>query len=252
MLHVKQFDRIFLTGDKHGDFFDLVKDSDRYGFSDKDLLIILGDVGVNYFGTAFFSRNDNHAKTQLSQIPCTILCVHGNHELRPTSEEIAGKYRRVDWMGGSAYIEDAFPSLIFAEDGARYHINDRDFLVIGGAYSVDKWYRLLRHMRWFPDEQLTEEERGTIRQDVIDHGNREDIILAHTCPMDHRPLECFLSGIDESSVDTTTEQFLQEITETAEYNQFFCGHWHTDKQEGKIRFLFHDIVMLEEITDKEK
>ena len=49
MLNVKQFDRIFLTGDKHGDFFDLVKDSDRYGFSDKDLLIILGDVGVNSF-----------------------------------------------------------------------------------------------------------------------------------------------------------------------------------------------------------
>ena len=143
MLHVKQFDRIFLTGDKHGDFFDLAKDSDRYGFSDKDLLIILGDVGVNYFGTAFFSRNDNHAKTQLSQIPCTILCVHGNHELRPTSEEIAWKYRRVDWMGGAAYIEDAYPSLIFTEDGSRYHINDRDFLVIGGAYSVDKSKQLI-------------------------------------------------------------------------------------------------------------
>ena len=225
MLNVKQFDRIFLTGDKHGDFFDLVKDADRYGFSDKDLLIILGDVGVNYFGTAFFSRNDNHAKTQLSQLPCTILCVHGNHEL---------------------------PTLIFAEDGARYHINDRDFLVIGGAYSVDKWYRLLRHMRWFQDEQLTLEEQEAIRQNIIDHGRREDIILAHTCPMDHRPLECFLSGIDESTVDTTMEKFLQEITETTEYNQFFCGHWHTDKRDGKIRFLFHDIVMLEDTTEREQ
>ena len=103
MLIEKQFDRIFLTGDKHGDFFDLVKDSNRYGLSNKDLLIILGDVGVNYFGTAFFSRNDNHAKTQLSQIPCTILCVHGNHELRPTSKEIKGKYRRIEWMAGQAY-----------------------------------------------------------------------------------------------------------------------------------------------------
>ena len=44
------FDRLFLTGDKHGDFCDLIRDSLRYGFTERDLLIILGDVGVNYYG----------------------------------------------------------------------------------------------------------------------------------------------------------------------------------------------------------
>ena len=246
------FDRIFLTGDKHGDFFDLMGDSVRYGFTEHDLLIILGDVGVNYYGKAFGGSKDRESKERLSQIPSTVLCIHGNHEMRPTSWEIREKYRRIDWMGDAAYIEDAFPRLIFAEDGSRYAINGREFLVIGGAYSVDKWHRILRRFRWFPDEQLSEEEKDSIREKVRTHGNREDIILAHTCPIDHQPIECFLTGIDESRVDTTTEEFLQEITDSIEYNRFYCGHWHTDKQDGKIRFLFHEIVMLEETTEEEK
>ena len=241
---MNDFDRIFLTGDKHGDFFDLIADSERYGFTERDLLIILGDVGVNYYGTSFGGTKDNHAKERLSQVPGTILCIHGNHEMRPTSPEIAEKYRPIQWMGSTAYVEDAFPRLIFAQDGARYHINSRDFLVIGGAYSVDKWYRILRRLRWFPDEQLTAEEMDSIREEVKAHGNREDIILAHTCPLNHRPLECFMDVIDDSRGDTTTEQFLKEITDSVEYNRLMCGHWHTDKQAGKIRFLFHDIMML--------
>ena len=41
---MNDFDRIFLTGDKNGDFFDLIADSERYGFTERDLLIILGDI----------------------------------------------------------------------------------------------------------------------------------------------------------------------------------------------------------------
>jgi 3-oxoacid CoA-transferase subunit A len=85
-----------------------------------------------------------------------------------------------------------------------------------------------------------------IRQKVEVHGNREDIILAHTCPYDHRPVECFFPGLDESKVDNSMERFVQEIVDRAEYNALYCGHWHTEKQDGKIRFLFHDVIVLEE------
>jgi hypothetical protein len=43
----------------------------------------------------------------------------------------------------------------------------------------------------------------------------------------------------------TMEYFLQEIVDATEYNALYCGHWHTEKQDGKIRFLFHDVIMLE-------
>ena len=239
---MNDFDNIYLTGDKHADFEDLVMQSFRYGFTSRDLLIILGDVGINYFG----NYRDTMHKDMLSQVRGTILCIRGNHEMRPTDPKLGSIYHEIDWMGDKAYVEDAYPKFIMAADGARYHINGRSFLVIGGAYSVDKPWRLARGYQWFPDEQLTDAEMATIRDKVQTHGNREDIILAHTCPYDHRPVECFISGVDESGVDHSMERFLQEIVDKAEYRQLYCGHWHIDKQDAKIRFLFRDIVMLEE------
>ena len=82
-------------------------------------------------------------------------------------------------------------------------------------------------------------------QNVATHGYQEDIILAHTFPYDHHPIEAFLNGIDESSVDTTMERFLQEISDMTEYIAFYCGYWHIEKQDVKIRFLFHDVISLD-------
>ncbi|MBQ9308178.1 MAG: metallophosphoesterase [Clostridia bacterium] len=238
---MSDFNRIFLTGDKHADFDEFIQKARRCGITDADLVIITGDVSINFYG----NWRDRVSKEALSRVPGTILCVRGNHEMRPTDPSLHGMYRKVDWMGDMAYVEEAYPRFIMAADGARYHINGRDFLVIGGAYSVDKPYRLQMGWQWFPDEQLTETEMAVIRKEMVAHGNCEDIILAHTCPYDSRPTECFLSGIDESQVDNNMEHFLQEIVEKVTYNQLYCGHWHIDKQDAKIRFLFRDIVMLE-------
>ena len=241
------FENIYLTGDKHADFEDLVLKSICYGFTERDLIIILGDVGINFFG----DYRDILHKDMLAQVPCTILCVRGNHEMRPTDPALGGVYHEIDWMGDKAYVEDEYPRFIMAADGARYHINDRDFLVIGGAYSVDRPWRIANGAGWFSDEQLTPTEMEVIRQSVSAHGNQEDIILAHTCPYNYRPVECFLSGVDESSVDSSMERFLQVIIDMTDWSEFYCGHWHIDKQvaagpggQRKLRFLFHDIVML--------
>ena len=43
-------------------------------------------------------------------------------------------------------------------DGEIYDIDDKKVMVIGGAYSVDKWYRLKMNYKWFEDEQISEEE----------------------------------------------------------------------------------------------
>ena len=238
---MNDFDNIYITGDTHADFEDLILKSLRIGFTDRDLLIILGDVGINYFG----GIRDQMHKDLLAHVPATILCIRGNHERRPTDPELGGIYRKIDWKGDEAFVEDAYPQFIMAADGSRYSINGHEVLVIGGAYSVDKPWRLARGYHWFPNEQLTAEEMEMIRQKVMAHGNQEDIILAHTCPYDHRPVEAFMPGLDESSVDNSMERFLQEIVDMAEYNALYCGHWHIEKQDGKVRFLFHDIIRLE-------
>ena len=41
-----------------------------------------------------------------------------------------------------------YPSLLFALGGEVYGLDDRSCIAIGGAYSIDKQYRLLRGAAW--------------------------------------------------------------------------------------------------------
>lgn len=74
-----------------------------------------------------------------------------------------------------------------------------------------------------------------------DLNNKVDIILSHTCPYKYLPKEMFLEEIDQSTVDNSTEYFLDEIEESTDYNLWYCGHYHTDKKTDKIIFMFHKI-----------
>ena len=40
---------IYITGDKHGDFYDIYSFCNKYKTSTKDIMIILGDSGINYY-----------------------------------------------------------------------------------------------------------------------------------------------------------------------------------------------------------
>ena len=46
----------------------------------------------------------------------------------------------------------------------------------------------------------------------------------------------FLAGIDQSTVDYSTEYFLDEIEGSTNYNLWYCGHYHTDKRVDKVSF----------------
>ncbi len=46
-----------------------------------------------------------------------------------------------------------YPNLLFAQDGEVYDFNDKKAIVIGGAYSVDKYDRLASGLPSFPTEQ---------------------------------------------------------------------------------------------------
>ena len=73
--------------------------------------------------------------------------------------------------------------------------------------------------------------------------------MTHTCPKKVTPTEMFLDGVDQSTVDDSTEQFLDTLEEKLDYRTWLCGHWHTDKWDEKVRFMFKDIVPLKEIVE---
>lgn len=216
---------LYITGDTHRDFSRLYS----LEASSDDILIILGDSGINYC----LNEEDIKYKDYLTKFKIKLFCIRGNHEERP---ENINTYKEVDMFGGKVFVEEDFPNLIFAKDGEVYNIDGKNILVIGGAYSVDKNYRIMYGHKWFKDEQLTTKEMNDILAKV--NGKHFDIVLTHTCPYKYEPREVFMSGIDQSKVDKSMEHFLDEIEENIDYDKWYCGHYHTEKQVDKLEFMF--------------
>lgn len=221
---------IYITGDTHRDF------SRLYGLemTSKDILIILGDIGINYC----LNDEDIKIKEFLKKLKVRLFCIQGNHEERP---ENISSYHELEMFGGKVYIEDDYPNLIFAKNGELYNIDGKSVLVIGGAYSVDKEYRLLYGYKWFKDEQLSQYEMNNILDKYS--GKNIDIILSHTCPYKYEPREVFMAGLDQSKVDKAMEHFLDEVEEKVNYKKWYCGHYHTEKQIDKLEFMFGRIKL---------
>lgn len=114
-------------------------------------------------------------------------------------------------------------------------------IAIGGAYSVDKYYRLARGYRWFEDEQPSEEIRKRVEDRLETLGWQIDTVLSHTCPLKYEPKEVFIQGIDQSTVDKSTEIWLDSIESRLTYNRWLCGHYHTEKRIDKLQFLYHSV-----------
>lgn len=226
---------IYITGDKHADFRNVFYFCYEKNTSLDDVLIVLGDSGINYFA----NEKDNVLKDSLKEhYPITFFCIHGNHEERP---EKIKTYKTKIFYDGIVYYEKDYSNILFAKDGEIYNFNNKKVLVIGGAYSVDKSYRLQRGYNWYESEQPNEEIKNKVRKVLNDRNNKIDIILSHTCPYKYLPKEMFLEGIDQSTVDNSTELFLDEIEKTTNYKKWFCGHYHTNKKIDKIVFMF-DVI----------
>lgn len=224
---------IYITGDTHGDFSRLL----NLDYNDGDMIIVLGDAGINYYKNS----DDIKLKNYLNSLNLKLFCIRGNHEERP---ENISTYKEVDMFGGKVYVEDDYHNLIFTKDGEVYNIDGLSILVIGGAYSVDKDYRLMHGYKWFKDEQLSKEEMDDILNKVS--GRHFDIVLTHTVPYKYEPREVFLPFIDQSKVDKSMELFLDKIEDSIDYNKWYCGHYHIEKRIDKLEFMFENIKVFNE------
>ena len=237
MTTLNQFDNIYITGDTHGDFGRISEFCYQSGTTKNDVLVILGDAGINYWG----GMMDTILKNHLSLLPITLFCIHGNHEIRPQNIDT---YKEVQWHGGTVYCEKEFPNIIFAKDGEVYDFNRMSVIAVGGAYSIDKKYRIDHGHGWWADEQPSDEIKERVEKALADRGNKIDVILSHTTPLKYEPREHFIPGIDQSKVDKSTERWLDKIEDMVEYKKWYCGHYHINKKIDMLNILFEDIIRL--------
>ncbi len=226
---------IYLTGDTHGSYRHIRAFAREHDAGPGDVLVCLGDTGFDYYG----DERDAQVKDKAAIMGFTLLCIRGNHDRNPAS---LPSYHLIPWRGGEVYCDDRWPSILFARDGSVFDLDGRATVAIGGAYSVDKAYRLAKGYAWFPDEQLTADEQRAVEAALAHRDWRVDTVLSHTCPASFVPQEALLAGVDQSTVDTAMEDWLQTVEDRLDYRRWFCGHFHIEKQEANLRFVYHDIL----------
>lgn len=212
------------VSDCHGDLSRLV--NYEYPRDGTTAIIILGDAGVNYY----MNNRDTSVKKKMEKSGYQFYLVRGNHEARP--EDCEG----IEWIydnnvSGTVGIDIDYPAIHYFRDGDSYTIDGHSVLIIGGAYSVDKFYRIAKGYpyQWFENEQLSEEERREILKKI--KGQEFDIVMTHTCPRAWEPIDLFISGINQTEVDKSMENWLDEVKVAIKYKVWLFGHFHADRIE---------------------
>lgn len=226
-----------VRGDCHGQFNWMTNLND---FNPQETsIIILGDVGLNFY----LNEIDQQIKAKVNDTQYKIYCVRGNHEARPqdipTMELVYD-----DLVAGYVYIEKAYPNIRYFKDYDIYTLNNYKCAVIGGAYSVDKYWRLQRvgitskndpdwynpkKTGWFYNEQLSLDEMAEAAE--LFKGQTVDFVFTHTCPISWEPMDLFINSISQFTIDRSTEIWLDEIKGIFTWNIWCFGHFHADRLE---------------------
>lgn len=224
---------IYITGDTHGRFDRIAAFCSRIGTKREDVLIVLGDAGINYYG----DHRDTDRKNYIDTLPITLFCIHGNHEQRPAT---LPQYREMEWHGGMVYREDAYPNILFGKDGEIHDLDGLHAIVIGGAYSVDKFYRIASGYGWWADEQPSDEQKRRVEMQLADLDWKVDVVLSHTAPLKYEPVEAFMEGVDQSRVDKSTEKWLDGIENRLAYEKWYCAHYHLSKRIDRMEIMYEN------------
>ena len=226
--------RTFLIGDIHGNFSAIESWLKDYAESG-DTLIQVGDFGAGFL----HKEKVKSLGEKFSKAGCKLLAIRGNHD-DPA------------WFNSSNEYGNAITLL---NDTTKI-IGEKKFLFLGGAVSVDRYYRDINKSWWSGEEYKYDEAFLSEVSDV-------DYVISHTCPAFARPYatmknDSFIKQFTD--VDTLlTEDLSKEgadmelsynkLKEKNKITAWYFGHYHTSStvihEDTKFRCLnIDEVVML--------
>lgn len=206
----------YVTGDIHGDHMAI--DYLAHHLRSGDTLFITGDLGGN---EDFFDY--------ISHQSFNIIYVDGNHE----PFHLLNEYP-ISHTNGTK-IQYIRPNLIRILRGEILEWQGKTLFAFGGGYSRDKAYRAPGYT-WFPEELPSHEEYENARKNLASLNNKVDYILSHTAPIDSIEYMYHtgrISSVYDNHKELSLNFFLRWIEETVDYDKWYFGHFHTDKELWK-------------------
>lgn len=219
-----------------------------------DTIIHCGDFGYHF--SAKYLRG---LQTALDVTGIVLLFVDGNHENFPKLYQYPIKKNGLRRLA---------PNIWHLPRGFRWSWHGVDFLACGGAYSVDRQWRILG-TSWWPEEQITDADIAKCGTDPV------DVMVTHDCPrgvvipgIDDRPLNEAPFPFDALLHAAEHRERLTEIVNAVRPAHLWHGHYHTlyqrtaltqygelhvtglDCDGGKLSRNIHVINMSELMLDK--
>lgn len=207
---------IYLASDPHGDpnFSCIAEYFEKAGRD--DLLILLGDVCLNFEDT-----EENRAFTEhILSADKNIAIIDGNHE----NFAYLKSFPKEEWCGGT--VRRLAPRVVYLERGNIYNIFGKSFFVFGGCKSSAKWRE---NGLWYPGEEPTDEELAFAKDNLERHGFRVDFILTHKYQKGRDSVVC------EGLLDLCTF-----IDERVEFGKWYVGHEHRKKDIDEKHTIIYD------------
>jgi hypothetical protein len=215
---------IYFTGDTHGDLARFSSKNFPVGktLTKSDYVVILGDFGCIWYG----DRRDEYNLKWLQDKPWTTLFVDGNHE----SFFLLNQYPVMTWNGGKIHrIND---SVFHLMRGQVFNIDSNTFMTMGGASSIDKYYRT-EGKSWWKEEMPTEEEKQELLTNLEKYDYKVDYVLTHTCPFDIFNFYANASklGLQNAYFNHELEHFFDTLVFEKKliFKRWLFGHMHKDK-----------------------
>lgn len=197
--------KIKLIGDTHGQEMKKIIDN-----LDADYLIVLGDFG-------YYEEELTRLAYLLKETRCYLCFLDGNHEYFPELQGLP----EVSFLGGKA--GKVAHNIFWLKRGEVYSIGGYRFLVFGGAYSIDKNYRIPGES-WFEMEEYNEMELENLKCNIAKYQGTFDYILTHDAPKSiaEKIIPPYLM------VPNRTITLLETIKKDCRFQHWYFGHHHID------------------------
>lgn len=223
---MSKLNKILFLGDSHGNQNFFAAAFAKAAEYNCDAIFQLGDFGWwphSGNGLEFISYISYTATT----LGIPVYWLDGNHE---NFHHLLER----DWPVTDDGFWEVNPNLYYSPRGHIWSWGDKNFMSMGGAYSIDKEWRLQQEAKssrqyslWWPEETITQSDFYTAVGLFEAHAKKIDVFLAHDKPalVQIPNFESPFPGRIWPESENNGK-FLQALVDIVKPKLILHGHWH--------------------------
>lgn len=215
--------KVVFAGDTHGSLISVKNKVDAAVRHGSQRVLVLGDFGLwwGFEGVKFLDAVNDYARANNVQV----FAIPGNHECHELWDHLVEGAREAGATAhGWAYVRT---HVLLSPKVHAFKWGNKNFVVAGGAVSIDKEYRLDYERDkgkkiWSPNEQLTDDDVKSVAE-LIGRGSMSiDYLLTHDCS-DATPWKYRLKPDLDSQIH---RQRIDRVLKMVRPKVHFHGHMH--------------------------